>query len=59
MTFLEYIRESLSDFSEGMSKDMKQCFGFASLETGVYSDVTDAVLDLEYNMAVSTGAMAA
>ena len=50
---MEYIRESLSDFSEGMSKDMKQCFGFVSLEAGVYSNVTEAMIDLEYNVAVS------
>eukprot|EP00956_Cyclotella_meneghiniana_P000298 scaffold360_cov23-Cyclotella_meneghiniana.AAC.1 len=33
-TFLEYIRESLADFSEGMSKSMSKLFGFVSLEAG-------------------------
>lgn len=49
-TFLEYIRESCATFSEGMSEKMKKNFGFVSLESGVYSDVTDAVLDSEYNV---------
>jgi hypothetical protein len=47
-TFMEYIRESLSDFSEGMSNSMKKCFGFVSLEAGVYTDVTDTVVGMEY-----------
>jgi hypothetical protein len=58
-TFMEYIRESLSDFSEGMSASMQKCFGFMSLEAGVYSDVTATVVGLEYNMEVSGGAAAA
>jgi hypothetical protein len=33
-TFLEYIRESLSDFSEGMSEKMSKCVGYVSLEGG-------------------------
>jgi hypothetical protein len=48
-TFLEYIRESLSDFSEGMSEKMSKCVGYVSLEGGVYNDVTDMVLASEYN----------
>jgi hypothetical protein len=58
-TFMEYIRESLSDFSEGMSSSMRKCFGFMSLEAGVYSDVTETVVGMEYNVEVSTGAAAA
>ena len=53
-TFLEYIRESLSDFSEGMSKAMSKTFGFVSLEAGVVEDVTDAVVAMDYNVAVSS-----
>ena len=53
-TFLEYIRESLSDFSEGMSKAMRKTFGFVSLEAGVVEDVTDAVVAMDYNVAVSS-----
>lgn len=48
-TFLEYIRESLADFSKGMSEKMSKCFGFVSLEGGVYHDVTDTVLASEYS----------
>jgi hypothetical protein len=49
-TFLEYIRESLCSFSEGMSEKMKKQFGFVSLEGGVYNDVTETILDSEYNL---------
>ena len=59
ITFVEYIRESLSTFSEGISSKMKKCFGFTSLEGGVYRDVTENVLATEYNENVSTGAAAA
>jgi hypothetical protein len=38
---------------------MQKCFGFMSLEAGVYSDVTATVVGLEYNMEVSGGAAAA
>eukprot|EP00956_Cyclotella_meneghiniana_P039823 scaffold180492_cov33-Cyclotella_meneghiniana.AAC.1 len=49
-TFLEYILESLSDFSEGMSSAMNKCFGFVSLESGCYNDVTNLVVGAEYNV---------
>ena len=52
-TFLEYIRESLADFSMGMSKDMSKSFGFVSLEAGVYNDVTESTIACDYNVAVS------
>jgi hypothetical protein len=55
-TFLEYIRESLSDFSAGMSKMMSKCFGFVCLEGGVYRDVTEDVLARDYEVNVSAGA---
>jgi hypothetical protein len=55
-TFLEYIRERLSDFLAGMSKKMSKCFGFVCLEGGVYSDVTDAMVESEYTINVSAGA---
>ena len=55
-TFLEYIRESLSDFSAGMAESMTKCFGFVSLEAGVYSDVTERVVEADYNDNVSAGA---
>jgi hypothetical protein len=55
-TFMEYIRESLSDFSEGMSNAMKKNFGFVSLEGGAYHDVTTTVMAADYNEAISAGA---
>lgn len=57
-TFLEYIRESLSDFSEGMSSNMRKCFGFVSLEAGVYHDVTEQTIASEYNVEVSAAGAA-
>ena len=52
-TFLEYIRESLADFSMGMSMAMSKSFGFVSLEAGVYNDVTESTIASDYNVAVS------
>eukprot|EP00956_Cyclotella_meneghiniana_P022335 scaffold42146_cov69-Cyclotella_meneghiniana.AAC.1 len=59
ITFMEYIRESLSTFSEGISSKMKKCFGFTSLEGGAFRDVTENVLATEYNVNVSEGAAVA
>eukprot|EP00956_Cyclotella_meneghiniana_P004840 scaffold5989_cov47-Cyclotella_meneghiniana.AAC.11 len=53
-TFLEYIRESLADFSDGMSKSMKKAFGFVSLEAGVYTDITASTMERDYKVNVST-----
>ena len=58
-TFLEYIRESLADFSDGMSKSMKKSFGFVSLEAGVYTDITAATVDSDYEVNVSTASASA
>ena len=55
-TFLEYIRESLADFSDGMSKSMSKLFGFVSLEAGVYTDVTDSTFSRDYDVNVSASA---
>ena len=52
-TFLEYIRESLADFSMGMSMAMSKSFCFVSLEAGVYNDVTESTIASDYNVAVS------
>ena len=57
--FKEYVREQLSNFSEGMSRAMKKCFGFFNVEGGSFYDVTKAVVTMEYNQCVSTGASAA
>jgi hypothetical protein len=45
--YLEYIWGSCATFSEGMSEKMKKNFGFVSLESRVYNDVTDVVLTSE------------
>ena len=58
-TFLEYIRESLADFSVGMSKSVSKLFGFVSLEAGVYTDITQATVESEYEVNVSTPAASA
>jgi hypothetical protein len=57
-TFKEYVREQLSNFSEGMSKSMRKCFGFVNVEGGVFHDVTSTVTAMEYNMEVSTASAA-
>ena len=48
-TFMEYIREELACFSEGMSKDMKRSFGFVNVAGGAYHDITSTVLMTEYD----------
>ena len=48
-TFKEYIREELSCFSEGMSKDMKRKFNFVNISGGVFHDVTHAAMVSEYD----------
>ena len=48
-TFKEYIREELACFSEGMSRQMKRLFQFVNISGGVYTDVTNEVLPLQYN----------
>ena len=47
-TFLEYIREELACFSQGMSTKMKQRFNFVNVEGGVFHDVTTAVVNDSY-----------
>ena len=48
-TFLEYIKESLFEFSAGMSTNMKRSFNFVNVEGGVFRDVTNAAVNTEYN----------
>ena len=48
-TFMEYIREELSGFSAGMSRQMKRRFAFVNIAGGVYSDVTEHVIPLPYH----------
>lgn len=52
-TFLEYIRESLYNFSAGMSTKMKQKFNFVNVEGGVFKDVTSDAINTAYNVANS------
>jgi hypothetical protein len=52
-TFKEYVREQLSNFSEGMSRSMKKTFGFVNVEGGAFHDITDTVLTLPYSVALS------
>ena len=44
-TFKEYIREELACFSAGMSKNMKRKFNFVNIAGGVYTDVTQAIVN--------------
>ena len=58
-TFLEYIREELACFSKGMSKSMKQKFGFVNVAAGAYNDmvdITSVVLNTEYDPPAAAGA---
>ncbi len=52
-TFLEYIKESLYDFSAGMSTNMKRTFNFVNVEGGVFRDVTSDIINTAYNVASS------
>ena len=49
-TFMEYIREDLSRFSEGMSRNMKQQFNFMHIAGGAGHDVTDTTVSMDYNV---------
>jgi hypothetical protein len=48
-TFKEYIQEELHVFSKGMSRDMKHTFRFVNILGGVYHDVTNDTISLEYD----------
>jgi hypothetical protein len=48
-TFKEYIREELHVFSAGMSHNMKHKFQFVNISGGVYHDVTNATIALDYD----------
>ena len=51
-TFKEYIHESLSAFSVGMSKSMKKTFQFVNVRGGVdfdVMDVTDVMINSPYD----------
>ena len=42
-TFKEYIRENLSIFDSGMSKDMKHVFQYVNIKGHAYYDITDSL----------------
>ena len=48
-TFKEYVRNKLACFSSGMSRDMKQKFGFVNVSDNAFSDITDACANAEYS----------
>ena len=50
---MEYIREELACFSAGMSKSMKQKFGFVNISGGTCHDITDTVVTSDYNNAIT------
>jgi len=47
--FKEYVRNELACFSSGMSRDMKQKFGFVNVSGNAFSDITDACVNAEYS----------
>ena len=49
VTFKEYIREELANYSDGMSTAMKTKFNFMNIAGNAYRDSTDTVLRMEYN----------
>lgn len=55
-TFKEYVQEQLSDFSEGMSKSMKQMFNFVNVEGGVWHDITQTAINLPYSPPAANAA---
>lgn len=55
-TFKEYVREQLSNFSEGMSTSMQKTFNFVNVEGGVFHDVTETLLTLPYSNSLSPAA---
>jgi hypothetical protein len=56
-TFKEYIRENLSVFSQGMSKDTKKTFRFVNIQGGMDADVMDtttkAIIASPYEVCAS------
>lgn len=50
-TFKEYIREELSCYSRGMSRNMKKKFNFVNIANGTFRDVTAAAVATDYHNA--------
>ena len=53
VTFKEYIEEKLAIFSKGMSKDMKQKFGFVNIAGGGFHNVMSVVVMTAYNKSTA------
>ena len=49
---MEYIREELQCFSEGMSKSMSRMFNFVNVAGGACHDVAPTVIVTDYNTNV-------
>jgi hypothetical protein len=47
-TFKEYVRNELACFSSGMSRDMKQKFGFVNVSGNAFNDITNTCVNAEY-----------
>jgi hypothetical protein len=52
--FKESIRKELPVFSQGMSRDMKQCFRFVNTAGGAYHYITNAVIASEFTVNAFT-----
>lgn len=57
-TFQEYIRENLSNYSEGMSKAMKKKHFFVNIDSGTYTDVSAICEETDYGGRVEVAATA-
>jgi hypothetical protein len=51
-TFMEYIREELACFSAVMLTKMQKKFGFVNVTGGMYTDVTDDLINTLYSANV-------
>jgi hypothetical protein len=47
-TFKEYVRNELACLLSGMSRDMKQKFGFVNVSGNAFSDITTMCVNAEY-----------
>ncbi len=56
-TFKEYVRDELACFSTGMSRDMKQKFGFVNISGNAFSDIMDACINAEYSAPLPLAVM--
>lgn len=52
-TFKEYVRENLSNYSEGMSKAMSEVHGFVCLDSAAFTDVTSLCEQMQYGCVIN------